>query len=86
MTRSCKICTHKQLTEINAAIVQGRSLADLSREYAVSEDSLTRHKTNHLPPALAKAQEVKVIDEATDLLAQLSSPPARPSDSSTTAP
>jgi hypothetical protein len=72
MPRRCSVCTHPQVEKINAALVAGdasvRSLASL---YAVSESALRRHKSNHLPATLARAQDAAEVANADGLLNQV---------------
>ena len=56
MPRRCSICSHEQLMEIDQALVGGAALSEMAAKYRVSEDALSRHKANHLPDALVKAQ------------------------------
>jgi hypothetical protein len=59
MPRRCSICHHERLEEINRALVEGAALSEMAAKYRVSDDALSRHKANHLPDALVKAQEAK---------------------------
>jgi hypothetical protein len=44
------VCSHPDIADLNAQLVEGgRSLRGLARIYALSEDSLQRHRKNHLP-------------------------------------
>lgn len=50
MSRKCSVCSHPDRRDIDAILAEGgRSLRGVSRIYAVSEDSLSRHRRNHLP-------------------------------------
>ncbi len=69
MSRKCAACQHPDAADINAHLAEGgRSLRVLSRTYALSEDSLQRHRKNHLPQAVAQAAEAKGIERGADLL------------------
>ena len=71
MPRVCKVCAHPDVEAINAALVAGRPIRELSALYRVSEDSLTRHKAAHIPATLAKAQAATDVAHADDLLGQV---------------
>lgn len=71
MPRPCTICTHDQRQAIDAALVAGGAFRGIARQYAVSDDALRRHKQDHIPQALAQAQEAADVAHADDLLAQV---------------
>ena len=73
MPRRCSICHHECLEEINRALVEGVAFPALVAKYRVSKDALSRHKANHLPATLAKAQEAQEVAQADDLLNQVRS-------------
>src|SRR5919112_3732071 len=77
MPRRCSICHHKCLEEINRALVEGIAFPVLVAKYRVSKDALSRHKANHLPATLAKAQEAQEVAQADDLLKEVRSLQAR---------
>ena len=56
---------------MDRALVAGAAFPALAAKYRVSEDALGRHKANHLPAALAKAQEAGEAAHADDLLRQV---------------
>ncbi len=50
MSRKCAACQHPDIADINAQLVEGGvSNRALSRKFIISEDSLSRHRKNHLP-------------------------------------
>ncbi len=72
MPRPCTICTHPQREEIDKALVEGKqAFTSLATLYDVSEIALRRHKKNHLPEQLVKAEGAKEAAQAEDLLEQL---------------
>jgi hypothetical protein len=71
MPRRCSICSHERLKEIDRALIEGTALSEIAAEYRVSDDALSRHKANHLPDVLLKAQGVKEAVRADDLLSQV---------------
>jgi hypothetical protein len=48
--KRCAVCSHPELTSIDEALQQGRSLRDIEAEFGASRSSLCRHKA-HLPAA-----------------------------------
>ena len=71
MPRVCTICTHPERETINQALVANMPLRTIADRYGLSHQALMRHKTEHLPVALAKAQEAKETAIADDLLGQV---------------
>jgi hypothetical protein len=71
MARTCSICSHPDRAEIDTALVVRGSLRGISRTFDLSEDALTRHRDNHLPPALAQSARVEEITRADDLVDRL---------------
>jgi hypothetical protein len=57
--------------EINSKIASQEKLADISREFAVSEDALSRHKDRCIIKALAASPNTKDIINGDNLLDQL---------------
>ena len=71
MPRRCSICSHERLEEINRALVGDSALSEIAALFRVSDDSLSRHKVNHIPAALARAEEAREASRADDLLRQV---------------
>lgn len=71
MPPTCTICTHPEKDTIDLALVIGQPLIQLAAQYRVSEDAIQRHKQNHLPERLLKAQEAQNVAQADDLLSQV---------------
>ncbi len=69
--RTCTICHHPELEAIDKALASGASNRATASLYDVSEAAVRRHKDNHLPATLARAEEVKEVARADDLLRQL---------------
>ena len=53
MPQPCSICNHASRSQIEAAIVAGKSLRDIARQFQVSRDAVHRHKRNCLTTAIA---------------------------------
>lgn len=64
MARRCAVCAHPDVRAIDSVLVEGgRSLRGIARKYLVSEDSLSRHRKNHLPKAaILEATESRETD------------------------
>lgn len=71
MPRTCTICSHAERPVIDRALVQGAPLRPLGAQHHISASALQRHKDEHLPVLLAKAQDAAEMAQADDLLAQL---------------
>jgi hypothetical protein len=71
MPQVCQICAHESVNEINAAIIKKLSLREIASTFNLSYKALWRHKENHIPPTLAKAQEAVEVTRADDLLGDL---------------
>ena len=71
MPRSCTVCTHKARAEIDRALVAGETFRNIAERFGTSVAALHRHKADHLPVKLAKAQEAEEVAQADDLLEQV---------------
>jgi hypothetical protein len=71
MPRVCTICTHPEREAINAALIANEPYRLIAERYGTSAAALTRHKAEHLPIALSKAQGAKEVTLADDLLLQV---------------
>lgn len=75
--RTCSICSHPQVRQINSLIRKGVSIRGISAKYSVTDSSLCRHLEKHLKLQVAaviekqqEAQAIDVIAEFTSLLAE----------------
>src|SRR3712207_2670343 len=71
MPRACTICQHAERPAINAALVANEPYRLIAERFGTSVAALTRHKAEHLPVSLAKAEEAKETALADDLLGQV---------------
>lgn len=72
MGRTCTICVHEDRAAIDEALaMRSGSLRTVADQFRVSKTALIRHKADHLPAKLLKAQEAKEAACASDLLAQM---------------
>jgi transposase-like protein len=65
------VCDHPESHGIDEALVSGASYRSVARRFGLSESSVYRHKTEHLPAHLLKAREVEEVAQADDLLDQV---------------
>lgn len=71
MPRSCTICENPERGAIDKALAGGASNRSVASLHDVSEAAVRRHKGNHLPVRVAKAQEEEDVREALDVVRQL---------------
>jgi hypothetical protein len=66
------VCSHPEREAIDRALVEGQSTGKLAGRYrTIDERAIRRHRSNHLPTALARAREAEEVSRADDLLAQV---------------
>jgi hypothetical protein len=72
VAQPCTVCAHADRRLIDRALVVGRETnRKIAQAYGVSEFALWRHKADHIPERLAKAQEATDVRAALDVLTQL---------------
>jgi len=71
MPRVCTICTHPECEAINRALLAGEPFRYVSVRFGTSPAALVRHKADHIPAHLAKAEEAKEAAQADSLTADL---------------
>ena len=71
MPRDCTICTYPDRAALDTALVSGEALRGIARRFAVSEDALFRHRSDHIPAHVAKAKDAEAVADAGDLLSQV---------------
>ena len=64
--KACNCCSHRERPAIDLGLARGVSVTALARRYAVSTDSLYRHRKAHLPAQL-RAKLIAGPDIALDL-------------------
>ena len=67
MTRTCTICNHDDVEEINKQLLSGTAYRDIAGQFQISKSALERHKENHISDSLLKSQDVKDIVMADNL-------------------
>ncbi len=71
MPRICTICQHPSRAAIDTALVRDGANRRIAAQYAVTEQAIRRHKAEHLPGAMVKAQEQEDVRSAIDIVQQL---------------
>jgi len=71
MPRRCTVCNHHERHGIDESLVTGAPYRGVAERFGLSESSVYRHKSEHLPAHLLKAKEVEDVARADDLLEQV---------------
>jgi len=71
LPRKCSVCEHEKVEAINQAIINNEPLRDIARQHFLNKDAIARHRDNHLPGAMTKAQEAEEVTQANNLLVQV---------------
>jgi len=71
MPRSCSVCDHEALAEINRALAASEPLRNIASRWAVSKMDLIRHRNYHLPVSAIMGQEGEKVTHSNDLLDQI---------------
>ena len=71
MPRRCTVYDHPESHGIDEALVSGAPYRSVAQRFGLSESSVYRHKTEHLPAHLLKAKELADVARADDLLEQV---------------
>ncbi len=71
MGRTCTVCSHKDVEEINKQLLSGPSLRTIAAQFNLTKTSLIRHRESHIPDLLLKSNDIQEIVKADVLLVQL---------------
>ena len=71
MPRKCSVCLSRNVIEINTALVSSVSFREISRRFGVDKSALSRHKQNHLPALLDKAENAGEVMRANNLIKEI---------------
>lgn len=74
MARPCSICGHAERRALDQALVAGVALRAIAERFGTSATALHRHKAEHLPRLVAKAErreEARDVARALDVVGQL---------------
>ena len=80
MAKPCSVCIHQKAGEIDAQLTEGAALEPLAKAYNLSKTALHRHKTQHIPAQLARAQEAKETASADSLMGRVAALNAKAED------
>ena len=68
MPRSCPICDHEALDEINAALASNERIRTIAERWSVRKTALMRHRNEHLPYSAIEAKEAEAKEAEEDAL------------------
>jgi hypothetical protein len=71
MTRTCTICNHKEVDEINKLLLTGESYRNIAKLFEASESAVYRHKEGHIPELLSKSKDIQETINANSLICQI---------------
>jgi hypothetical protein len=71
MPRVCTICSHEKRSEIDAALLADEPYRHIAARFGTSTGALQRHRAEHLPVAMVKAQEAAEVAQADALTTEL---------------
>lgn len=57
MPPRCQVCGHSRVYKVHEALLQGRPVAAVAREFGLDRNALMRHMKNHMPDAMREAAE-----------------------------
>ena len=66
MPRSCPICDHEDLDEINAALASNERIRTIAERWSVRKTALMRHRNEHLPYSAIEAKEAEAKEAEED--------------------
>ena len=70
MPRSCPICDHEDLDEINAALASNERIRTVAERWSVRKTALMRHRNEHLPFSAIEAKEAQAEEAEEDAPAE----------------
>jgi len=79
MTRTCTVCNHKDIEEINRRLINKEAYRDIAGQYKLSKSAVERHfngnpsknESGHIAELLSKSNDIKEIVSADSLLLKL---------------
>ena len=71
MPRTCTICAHPHVAEIDRALLSGEPLRNIAKRFAISVSALHRHRHAHLPALLVETKQAEDAARAIDIVEQL---------------
>ena len=73
MGRSCTVCSHPAVEEIDASLVRRVSYRNITKRFSVSEAALSRHLNEHLAEYVRKALRERGQEKGVRVLAKVGS-------------
>lgn len=67
MPRTCSICRHPNLPEIDASLIAGKKFREIARRFSVTTSSLFRHRNMCIRKKLAEARQAEILVSAASL-------------------
>jgi uncharacterized small protein (DUF1192 family) len=71
VSRTCTVCSHPKVSEINQALLGNESYRSIAKHFGASQSAMYRHQQEHLPQALVKAKDALEVLSADNLLARV---------------
>lgn len=71
MPRRCSICAHDKRADVEALLLEGVPLRNISERFSVSPAALSRHNAEHIPAQLSRAHDAGEVAAADSLLDQV---------------
>jgi hypothetical protein len=71
MPRRCTVCAHPERAAIDTQLVRGEAFRRIAAQRQLSEQAVRRHHADHLPAALARAEQASELIRADGLLAEV---------------
>ncbi len=71
MPQTCTVCTSPQRAAIDRALIAEVPLRDIAGQHGLSKSAVDRHKAEHLPGHMVKAQAQEDVRTAIDVVKQL---------------
>jgi hypothetical protein len=69
--RTCLTCQHAQHEQIDIELLAGKSTYELGRRFGLDRKALARHRDDHLPARMVKAQVKAAVRHADDLVGRI---------------
>jgi hypothetical protein len=69
--RSCPVCVHKNLAEINRRLLAGEAATAVAKDNSLAHRAMLNHETQHIPAMLKQGAAQTRIAEAKDLFEEL---------------
>ncbi len=73
VSAKCKTCQHPEINKINEQLISGVPVREVAKQHGLNHMSVNRHRENHLPKTLVKAQALQEQSAADELLERVES-------------